>query len=1040
MRSPLLSHRFGVVIFILTTVMLSSAWVAEKPVAPVEKDHPEKMTKGTELFTKQIRPLLLKHCYQCHGKAKVEAEFDLTDRTGLLKGGQAGPSVVPGDASKSLLFKMVNHKKKPYMPFEAEKLPEKDIAAISEWISLGAPYDRSLLEKKDVIAWQNNKIAPERREHWSFQPLKRVEPPTVQNQSWSKTPLDRFILAKMEAKGVTPNAPASKQHLLRRVYFDLIGLPPSPEEAEAFLKDESPKAYENLIDRLLDSQHYGERWARHWLDLARFGESHGFEHDYDRPSAYHYRDFVIQALNQDLPYDTFVKWQLAGDEIDPKNNQALMATGFLAAGVHSTQITANEVEKHRYDELDDMVSTTTTAFLGLTVGCARCHDHKFDPIPAGDYYRMLSTFTSTVRSEVDLNFDSEAYQKVKVAFDTKHVPLEDARKKYEEQELPKRFAEWDKTRQSKPQPRGWVIPEATSTKSGGGATLAKQDDGSILISGTNPPIETLTFVLSTEQKNLTAIRLEALSHPSLVKGGPGRAANGNFALTDFKVSVAPKKGGTPTEIKLVNPRSTFDQKGLGIAAAIDADPVTSGWAIDPQFGKDHAASFDFEKPIENAEGSILTVTMKFQNNVGHGIGRPRLSLASGKEPLELTATASLETTQKLFDLPAEKRTPEQTKQLLSYYRPLDPEWKKLDLAVQESLKSAPKPNITKVLISTEGTQAVRLHTQGGDVLKETHFLKRGDPNNKEGVAPTGYLQVLLPVGDEGKRWTRATPVDSKLSYRRSALADWMTDVEAGAGKLLARVIVNRLWQHHLGRGIVSTPSDFGTRGEKPTHPELLDYLATELIRNGWKLKSIHKQILMSAVYQQSSQVDEAKVKLDRDNVLFWHFPLRRLEGEVIRDSMLQVSGMLEPKMFGPGTLEETSKRRSIYFTMKRSRLIPSLIIFDAPDGTVGIGERTATTITPQALHLLNNPQVRLYARGLATKMAQGKTEIPDMIQQGYRLTLTRDASKEEISDGAAFVKSQLEMYQKAGKTNARELALADFAQVLLCLNEFVFVE
>jgi pyrimidine deaminase RibD-like protein len=650
---------------------------------------------------------------------------------------------------------------------------------------------------------------------------------------------------------------------------------------------------------------------------------------------------------------------------------------------------------------------------------------------------MLSTFTTTIRSEVEVAFDPEGDRRAQEVFKLKHQPYLDARAKYESEELPKKFATWDADRKNRPLPKSWLLPEIVSTKSGG-STLTKQADGSILVTGTNPPIETLTISLSTTQPTITAIRIEALTHSSLVKNGPGRASNGNFALTDFKVTATPKKGGAAQEVSLKNPRSTFEQKGLGIAGAIDADPVTSGWAVDPQFGKDHAAAFDFASPIQNAEGTTFVVTMKFHNNVGHGMGRPRLSLSTQVESLPLEATLLSSETQTLLDLAPEKRSPEQSKKLLEYYRQLDAEWVRLNTAEQNHSKLSPRPNVSKVLISSEGVPAVRLHTQGGDFLKETHFLKRGDPNNKEGVAPVGYLQVLMRSEPESNPWQKPTPKDSKLSYRRTALAEWMCDTEKGAGGLLARVIVNRLWQHHFGRGLVSTPSDFGFRGEKPSHPELLDYLAEQLIASGWKLKSIHKLMLMSAAYQQSSKTMEVNLPSDRENSLFWKQPVRRLEAEIIRDAMLSVGGQLDAKMFGPGTLDESSKRRSIYFTMKRSRLIPSLVIFDAPDGTVGIGDRPATTIAPQALHLMNNAQVRGYAKGLGERMSS--ESLADSIRRGYRLTLSRDPNAEELSDGMAFVAGQVEAYTKASKPNAKLLALTDFAQVLLCLNEFVFVE
>ncbi|HKA07272.1 MAG TPA: DUF1549 domain-containing protein, partial [Gemmataceae bacterium] len=345
--------------------------------APVDKDHAEKMARGTEIFKKHIRPVLLNQCLKCHGGEKTEAELEITDRDKLLKGGEHGLAIVSGEPKKSLLYLMVAHEKKPAMPYKQPKLSDELIGQFAAWIENGAPYDSPLIARKDTAAWTEKKVSPEARQHWAFQPLKRVTPPPIQNEKWARTDLDRFILAKLDEKGISPNPPATKRALIRRAYFDLIGLPPTPEDVEAFLKDDSPTAFAKVVDRLLDSPRYGERWARHWLDLARFAESHGFEHDYDRPSAYHYRDFVIKALNDGLPYDQFIRWQLAGDEIAPDNPLALMATGFLAAGVHSTQITRNEVEKHRYDELDDMLNTTGTAMLGLTVGCARCHDHKY---------------------------------------------------------------------------------------------------------------------------------------------------------------------------------------------------------------------------------------------------------------------------------------------------------------------------------------------------------------------------------------------------------------------------------------------------------------------------------------------------------------------------------------------------------------------------------------------------------------------------------------------------------------------------------------
>lgn len=1031
-------------LFMATTALCQET---AAPVSDVPRDHAVKMAKGLEVFKKHVKPVLLQKCLRCHGGKEIESEFSLADREGLLKGGAKGKAVVPGKARDSLLYQLIAHAREPHMPHRAGKLPAATIDRIAEWIDLGAPYDNALTGSKvKAPTWTEKVLAADARQFWSFQPLKRTPPPTVGDENWCQTPIDRFILSRLEAAKLRPNAPADRRHLLRRAYFDLLGLPPPAEEVEKFLADTSDGAWKKLVDRLLASPHFGERWGRHWLDLVRFAESHGFEHDTDRPSAYHYRDFVIDAFNRNMPFDQFVRWQIAGDELAPDDNLALKATGFLAAGVHSTQITKNEVAKHRYDEMDDMLATIGTSMLGLTVGCARCHDHKFDPIPQRDYYRLLATFTTTVRSEINMDVDPAGYRRAKADFDQKHVPFVQALSKYERAELPSRLARWesqlgtDKERTSRLATKfPWIVLEPSSAISKEGAAFKKLDDGSLLATGKNGKFDEYRFTATTLATGITAIRLEALPDPALVKGGPGRAANGNFALSHFGVNAVPARGkpSDAPQMKLRNPRATFEQKGLPIAATIDADP-RSAWAIDPQFGKRHAASYETEAPIGFAGGTTLTFTLIFNNNEGHNIGRPRLAVTTARAPVALDAPGLPDRIFAILNTSAGQRTQEQTTTLQAWFRHIDPEWQKLDQARQDHLKQAPQPKLAKVLISTEGLPAVRLHTQGDDFLPETHFLRRGDPDMKEGVARQGFLQVLTPVVDAQTRWQTAPPAGWRTSYQRRALAGWLTDTEHGAGRLLARVIVNRLWQHYLGHGLVATPSDFGSRGARPTHPDLLDWLATELIQNGWKLKHIHKLILASAVYQQSSRFDEAKAKIDRDNTLCWRVPPRRLQAEVIRDSLLSVSGMLDPTLFGPGTLDEASKRRSIYFTVKRSKLIPMMTIFDAPEALSSIAERPTTTIAPQALYMMNNPQVRAYAQGFARRLLpSGKTPLEDAVRAGYRIALARLPSADELADSAAFIRQQEQTYAGA---NRREQALADFCQVLMCLNEFVYVE
>ena len=996
-------------------------------------------------FETKVRPILVERCYACHSnEAKtLRGGLKLDSKAGWQQGGDSGPAIEPGKPEESLLVLAIQYEDEALRMPPKGKLPEAEIATLVDWVKRGAPDPRAAgapPPARRVLDLE------EGRRHWAFQPLRAIEPPPSEPDSaWAQTPIDRFLLAAMRAKGLEPSPPADRATLIRRLSFDLIGLPPTPDEIDAFLNDPSPDAYENIVDRLLASPHYGERQARHWLDLARFAESHGFEHDYDRPSAYHYRDFLIEALNRDLPYDQFVAWQLAGDELAPDDPLALKATGFLAAGVHSTQITANQAEKERYDELDDMLNTTGTAFLGLTLGCARCHDHKYDPIPQADYYAMLATFTTTVRSEIDLDLDLEGYREAKAAYDAAHAPLEAALKAFETERLPGRFEAWERQRSARNEIDAypWLVLDLIELKSSGGAKFTKLPDGSVLAGGKNPDHETFTFTARVDRPGITAIRLEALADPSLVKGGPGRASNGNFALSDFTVSAAPaSEPDKKTEIALRDPRATFEQAGLPVAAAIDPDG-TSAWAVDPQLGRDHAAVFETAEPVGQEGGTVLTFTLRFANNLKHSIGRPRLavSYAASAADRALEAPSIPQAASRALDTPRQARTPEQTAALLAWYRTIDPEWQALAKAEREHAAKAPKPAVVKALISTEGLPAVRLHTQGPDFYEKNYMLRRGDPNQKISEAEPGFLQVLCRSADGAERWKAEPPAGWRTSMRRAAMAKWMTDVEAGAGALLARVAVNRLWQHCFGRGIVATPSDFGAQGERPTHPELLDWLAAELIHHGWRLKPIHRAIVLSAAYRQASHLDEAKARIDIDNKLLWRQNRRRLEAEPIRDAMLSAAGWLDGRLYGPGTLDESQRRRSLYFTVKRSKLIPMMVLFDAPDALVPIAVRSTTTVAPQSLFLMNNPQVRRWAEAFAQRVAPGPGEGPDAsIRSAYRLALGRWPEDAELSAALAFLDAQRHRHRAENHPDPASAALADFCQVLFGLNEFVFVE
>ena len=811
--------------------------------------------KGLAFFESKIRPALVAHCYQCHSaealtKKKLRGGLVLDTKAGWQKGGDNGPSIVPGKPAESLLLKSLKHEGDSHMPPKG-KLPADVIADFEKWIAMGAPDPRD----GKAAAQRVIDIAAGKK-YWAFQPLREVKVPSSKFKA--ENAIDAFISSKWEKADIAPVAEADKRTLIRRVSFDLIGLPPTPEQVDAFVNDKSANAYEKVVDGLLASERFGERWARHWMDPARYAESHGFEHDYNRPHAWHYRDFLTRAFNADMPHDQFLKWQLAGDEIAPTDPDALAATGFLGAGVFPTQITNREAERIRYDAMDDMVATTGYAMLGLTVACARCHDHKFDPIPTKDYYHMLAAFTTTVRSEMELDLSTPEQKKAFAAWETTRKELAGDVTKYEDGGLPEALSTW--------------------LESGGNADAIGK-------------------------------------------------------IADAKVATALKAllGKKQTFAKLPKPQRDAVVKWFG--------PMDAGW-------KDRTAA--------------------------------------------LTA------------------------------------W------------DAKKPAVKKVVIqaTTEGRKPMRHHTADGkipDFYKETYLLKRGDVLQKDGVIGLDFPQVLVRDPSAEAKWRTPKPADATTSYRRTALANWIVDTDNGAGALAARVIVNRLWHHHFGRGIVSTVNDFGVQGELPTHPELLEWLASDLVKNGWKLKRVHKEMVMSRAYRLSGNTSAAGEKADPDNKLVWHHPKRRLEAEAIRDNLLAVAGVLDATPFGPGTLDQGMKRRSIYFTVKRSELIPILQVFDWPDTLTSASARPNTVVAPQALVFLNNPHVRGWANAFAARIRAAAKTPAECVTTAYQIAFARNPTAAETETGLAFLKAR-------GSATSTDRALQDYALAVMSLNEFIYVD
>jgi hypothetical protein len=951
--------------------------------------------EGVKFFESKIRPVLVERCYQCHSAVslkanKLQGELLLDSRAGIQKGGESGPAIVPGDVKASALISAIRHETFEMPP--KSKLPKDVIADFVKWVEMGAPDPRDgspvAIEKKDIDIDAG-------RGFWSFQPLQDVAPPVVKNNRWGRTDIDRFILARLEEKDVAPNEPAARVTLIRRLYFDVWGLPPETADVEAFVKDESPDAVERLVDRLLDGQHYGERWARHWLDLARFAESNGYAFDKDRPGAYHFRDFVIASLNDDMPYDKFVKLQIAGDLLDPLDRVAQAATGFLAAGTFTSQQTQKERERSRYEQLDDVVGTLGTTMLGLTIGCARCHDHKYDPLGNYDYYRLTASFAETGFQDYDWDPDPEGTAKALAAFNAEHKPYVDARAGFEKDELPGRLAGW----------------EAASTEPPPAEKLGTWQ--------TIGPFAAADFKKAFDQKF-----------------GPENKVDLTKPVGEIKWSAKPEwKDG------VVHNTLTGDNSANYLYRTIEFPQKGS---LDVSFGCD-----DGIKVLLNGKQVLSKPTMGgaapdqhiVKLNLNAGRNELLVKIVNGGGPsgfyFSSKGTATPKIIQDILNLASDKRDAKQQDALLKWFAPRDTDWAALDSAEKEHLAKKPQPAITKIFAARKNGATYNF---GADTRK-VYFLARGDSNAKKELATPAFLRVLTNSDHQEQTWLRddAAVESSPARAARIGLADWITDDKRGAGHLLARVIVNRLWQHHFGTGIVATPSDFGNQGARPTHPELLDYLAGRLIAGGWKLKPIHRLIMTSAVYLQSGKSRAEASKLDPENQLRWRQPSRRMEAEIIRDNLLSVSGSLDKKMFGPGSLNEADVRRSVYLKVKRSVLIPILQLFDAPDSIQSIGNRDVTTVPPQALAMMNSPLIRQHAEKLAARIrTEGSTTPEAVVQSAYQMALSRPPEASELEQMTGFIMSQAASYGK--DANAMNTAVADYCQLMLCLNEFVYFD
>jgi hypothetical protein len=972
------------------------------------------------LFDKKVVPLLQQRCVSCHHEAKKRGGLDLTVREKMLAGGDTGPALVVGAADKSLLIELVTGADAK-MPKQGPKLTKEEIDVLRQWIDGGAVWTKgvTLVEQKQ---------RPADTDWWSLRPLVQPAAPEVKNKAWVRTPIDAFILATLEAKGLTAAPAADKRTLIRRLTYDLHGLPPTPEEVDAFLKDESPDAYEKLVDRLLASPRYGERWGRYWLDIVHYGDTHGYDKDKRRDHAWPYRDYVIRSFNADKGYTRFLKEQIAGDVLYKDEADGIVATGFIAAGpwdfVGQVELREGTVEKEktRLLDRDDMVSNTIATFASLTIHCARCHDHKFDPIPQKDYYRLQAVFAGVDRGDRAYLNPTKAAQRTKLLA--------------EKEELQKQRTDLQA------RVRDTISPE-----------LGQLDD----------EIRKLT-------EQLTAL-------PKLPKGAAS-PSNGYHSEIAAKADVVKwvqlDLGQTLPldEIRLLPARPTDfrDTPGFGFPARFRVDV-----SDDPKFEKfqtvlDHTKA-DFPNPGVN----VVRLTLKEQKARFIRVTATRLWLrtndyafalaelqafSQGKNVARTATVTALDSIDSgrwhkkylIDDFDSRQRLPDLSDATIAAQVK-----ERLDLQERVQERSAARQQLADKLLKPELQQALADNervlaaldrqlsqlTQGDQVYavlshtpRPINVLNRGDVEQKRDLVNAGALSCVSTLDPN-------FPETTDEGKRRAALADWLVDAK---NPLTWRSLVNRVWHGHFGRGLVDTPNDFGRNGSRPTHPELLDWLAVEFRDHGASLKQLHRLIVTSAVYRQSSKYDAANAQLDADNRYLWRMNRTRLDAESVRDSVLAISGKLDLTMGGPGfelfrfkddhspiydhtALEKihdpATYRRTVYRFTVRSVPNPFLDSLDCADPNINTPVRNTTLTALQALALLNDPFMVRQAEYFAERVQKSSDDTDKQIEMAYRLALGRLPKEEERTALAAY---------------AKKYGLAKACRLLFNANEFVFVD
>ncbi len=1001
-----------ILVLAVGTIAAAEEALAEEPQSPARSID----------FNRQIAPLLISHCLECHSGASPEGGLSLVDADSAMHGGDSGPAIVSANL-ESLLWKRVEADEMP----PEHPLSETDKDLLRAWLEAGAPWSQSPL---DPLAFSTSKRAG--RDWWSLQPIREAPLPETASSPWGRGPLDAWVLDQLTRRNLAPSPPADPRILIRRVFFDLVGLPPSPEEVEAFVVDPSEAAYETLVDHLLGSPQYGERWGRHWLDIVRYTESEGFEYDHPRDRAWHYRDYVIRSFNQDKPYDRFMQEQLAGDVLEPLTSDGIIATSLLVCGAWdragNAQANATQRAITREEEMEDMISVVSQTFLGLTVNCARCHAHKFDPVPQEDYFRIKAVFDGVKHGERTIASPAEiADRERRSAARAAAIAAERTTIVALEREGARRAAERSQGRvASPPGPTPLIrwtfregIPAAGGTLHGGAEVV----DGKLrLHKATNSYFESVPIPESIREKTLEAWVVLA----DLDQGGGAAISIESTPDRDFDAIVfgerQPRKwiagsGGFARTHDLEAPEESASAgQPIHIAAVYRADNSITLYRNGVRYAPPSVPAAG----LRTYEKGGATILIGLRH---HGAGNGFLDGEILQAALHNDALSDEEVANAFraggFAFSQEE--------ILAC----------LDDAEQASHAGA-TARIDELMKEAEASSAATEVSYVGVRVQPppTALLRRGDVSSPgEIMTPSGLSAVSQISADLGLL------ADAPEAERRKRFATWIADP---TNPLPARVIANRVWQYHFGRGIVATPSDFGLNGARPTHPQLLDWLASELIRGGWRLKGLHRTIVTSDTYRQASTHDAKAASQDADTTLLWRYPPRRLEAEAVRDAMLAVSGELNPAIGGPSFRPFTTtnfnatfyhpsdrdapewNRRTVYRMNVNSGKEPLLEAFDCPSPAVKTPTR-GETITPlQALSLMNNSFVQRQANRLANRAsAASGSDLGLAVDDVFERALGRRATAEEKSLAVAA---------------ARERGLESVCWALLNSSEFLYVQ